>query len=194
MRIILTSIFSLAIFCGASLATHAEEWPAYPKSLPQFQYEGDALKQAWPKLSAITGAEYPDEAWIQRTLAKYPLLNEKVKELSQLESSHPAVQALKNNDYTPLATALQDIWRLHFSGNFQQAYIKGAELTSLGMIPAVYSRLMNASLLIKDDEERMNAFKAIQSLSEAGLELLPGYFFGEFGLAFAKARMLEMMS
>src|SRR5690554_7915197 len=37
----------------------------------------------------------------------------------------PAVKALLNDDLSPLAAALQQAWRLHYEGKFEQAYNLG---------------------------------------------------------------------
>ncbi|WP_300427083.1 hypothetical protein [uncultured Thalassolituus sp.] len=178
-----------------SLPAAATDWEDYPDDLPAFNYEGSALKEHWADLTAITQVDYPDANWLRSMMEQYPRLAIAVLEAASGDDVHPAVAAaIHKTDYEPLAAQLQQVWRLHFAGRFKEAYELGMTLGPFGQIPAVYSRLIHATLLVKDKDEKLEEFNSAAEQSNVGLTLAAGYDFALFGLVYARVRTLELMS
>lgn len=186
--------FIFTLFLILSPWLHAEEWQPYPAYLPVFDYSHTRLQHNWHLLNSGPGLPFPDEQWVSAMLERYPLLLQRTLELAHTESAHPAVKAFRDQHLTPMTLAIQDVWRLHYQGQFQQAYELGMSLGPLGAIPALYSKLMYATLVVTDAETKMALFKESSVTSEALLPLAADYSFARFGLAYAHARMLELMS
>ena len=185
-------VLSALIF---SIGAHATDWEEYPESLPQFSFPGDSLRQQWDNLTRLTQVAYPDENWIKSMMTDYPRLAHHMMVLGSDPDSHPAVfKAIQDSDYSDLAAAVQEVWRLHYSGHYREAYKLGMQLGPFGEVPAIYSRLVHATLLIEDHDEKMSEFSESAALSNEGLTLAPEYRFAEFGLVYAKVRMLELLS
>lgn len=188
MRIVLVVLSVLL----SPLAT-ANVWFTYPAELPQFHYDGDRLKQNWPLLSQGTAQPWPDAAFLLDMLKRYPQLRSYSLELAARPGAHPALKALQQQNLQPLATATQEVWRLHYQGQFQQAYELGMQLGPAGAVPALYSKLMYAALMVRDKEQKLALFREAAAESERLLPLAEGYGFAEFGLLYARARTLELL-
>jgi len=186
-------IFTFSVFlCFSAFAT---DWKDYPEELEQFDFSGDKLQQQWQDLTRLTRVEYPDVDWIKSMMADYPRLAHHMMVLGSDPETHPAVfKAIQDSDYSDLAHAVQEVWRLHYSGQYEKAYELGMQLGPVGEVPAIYSRLVHATLLIDDHDDKMEEFEEAAALSNEGLTLAPEYRFAEFGLVYAKVRMLELMS
>lgn len=182
-------LFSLFLLL-LSLAANAEDWLPYPDDLPQFDYSGDALAEHWLQLSAGPQLPFPDEPTIRELFSQYPALYEYSLTLTH---QHPALQALADGDATPLAQAVQQIWRLHYSGHFQQAYELGMKLGPAGAVPALYAKNMYATLLVTEKDEKLSLFREAAAESEKLLPLTPDHPFARFGLAYSHARILELL-
>ena len=128
-------------------------------------------------------------------MTDYPRLAHHMMVLGSDPEAHPAVfKAIQESDYSDLSNAVQEVWRLHYSGQYEKAYELGMQLGPVGEVPAIYSRLVHATLLINDHDDKMEEFEEAAALSNEGLALAPEYRFAEFGLVYAKVRMLELMS
>lgn len=186
-------IFTFSVFlCFSAFAT---DWKDYPEDLKQYDFSGDKLQQQWQDLTRLTRVEYPDVDWITSMMADYPRLAHHMMVLGSDPETHPAVfKAIQDSDYSDLAHAVQEVWRLHYSGQYEKAYELGMQLGPVGEVPAIYSRLVHATLLIDDHDDKMEEFEEAAALSNEGLTLAPEYRFAEFGLVYAKVRMLELMS
>lgn len=186
-------VFTLSVFL--SLPVLATDWKDYPEDLQQYDFSGDKLQQQWQDLTKLTRVEYPDVDWIRSMMTDYPRLAHHMMVLGADPEAHPAVfKAIQDSDYSDLASAIQEVWRLHYSGQYEKAYELGMQLGPVGEVPAIYSRLVHATLLIDDHDDKMEEFAEAAALSNEGLALAPEYRFAEFGLVYAKVRMLELMS
>ena len=174
-------------------ALHAEDWQPYDSQLQQFDYSGDALREYWPLLNSAPGLPYPDQQWLTDFFEQYPAVRQLSLELAAEAGAPAALVALLQGDNAPLALAVADVWRLHYQGNFQQAYDLGMSLGPAGAIPALYSKLMYATLLVEERETRLRLFKEAAEASEKLLPLARENAFARFGLAYAHARTLEML-
>ena len=184
------------IFCTAfflSAFSHASNWQDYPPGLPSFDYAGERLQQHWPQLNLGTAQPWPDANFFRTMLQQYPQLQEYSLNLARQPDAHPALQALLQDDLQPLAAATQQVWRLHYQGQFQQAYELGMQLGPAGAVPALYAKLMHATLLTNDPERKLTLFREAAAESERLLPLAPDYAFAEFGLHYARARILELL-
>ncbi len=188
MRLLLTLLlFSLSILASAM------EWNPYPPELTQFDYSGDKLKQNWQVLTMGTRHDWPDEVFIETMATSYPKLHQEMLDLAKQPDSHPAVKAILDDNVTPLAEAIQQTWRLHYEGKFEQSYNLGMQLGPAGSVPAIYSKLMYATFMVKSSAEKLTIFREIADEAESSLQLTPSYDFGEFGLLYARVRILERL-
>ncbi len=193
------AVFSLTFICNTVFADpdaphQPASWAPYPKHLSQFDYSGEKLQQHWPELTKATFIEFPSAENLRKEALRYPKLMAYSREQAQQRDAHPALQAVAEDNFEPLATAVQHIWRLHFQGDFEQAYQLGKKLGPAGLIPALYSRLIYTTLIEKDDAKRLTAYREISHRSNQLLPLAPDHAFSLFGLAYAHARELELMS
>lgn len=184
-------LYLLLLPCCTAFAT---DWQNYPDSLPTFNYEGEQLRQNWPQLTAVTQVDYPDSAWLEAMMKRYPRLAIATLELAGRDHAPASVKAaIYQTNYEPLAADLQQVWRLHFAGRFKEAYELGMSLGPFGQIPAVYSRLIHATLLIEGKKDKLEEFEAVAGQSNEGLILVPEYDFAKFGLVYARVRTLELL-
>ena len=179
-----------------TLSTSASDtrWHPYPEHLPQFDYQGDKLKQAWPQLTRATFIDYPSADNLQAEAQRYPQLMAYARQQAQQADAHPALKAALAGNYQPLADAVAEVWRLHFEGQFEKAYTLGSRLGPSGFIPALYSRLMHTALLEPDPDRRLAVYREISEMSQELLPRAPDHAFAVFGLAYAHARELELLS
>ena len=190
LLVLLTTCLALPGFAQQNSQT----WSSYPGSLPVFNYEGKLLKQSWPLLAAGTRLPWPDEAYMAQMISEYPALHEYTQQLVDNGQSHPALIAALNKDYTLLAAQVQQVWRFHFEGQYQQAYELGMKLGPAGYLPALYSKLIHTTFLITTSDEKELQFKQVEELANTLKPLADDYPFLDFGNAYQKARRLELMS
>lgn len=198
-NVILSSIFALlyssSSFSAQDINTNSHlKWNTYPSELPQFDYSGDKLQQYWPQLSAATGLPWPNANYIKETLQKYPLLNEHLKRQAMLSQAPEALKAALNNDFRLLETAVQQVWRLHFQGEYQEAYQLGITLGPAGMAPALYSKLIYTTHLVNNPDEKERLFLEVEQEISKMSHMAKEYVFIKFGDAYQKSRRLELMS
>lgn len=67
------------------------------------------------------------------------------------------------------------------------------QLGPAGSVPAIYSKLMYATFMIHSSAEKLAMFREIADEAEQSLQLTPGYDFGQFGLLYARVRILERL-
>lgn len=186
-------LITLLFFAATTHATDPS-WAPYPEHLPQFDYQGEKLQHAWPTLTMATFIDYPSAESLRAEAHRYPKLLAYSLQQASGDDAHPALKAAAEENFQPLADAVQQVWRLHFQGEFEQAYVLGKQLGPAGLIPALYSRLMHTSLLEQDEEQKLAAFREISTVSEELLPMAPDHAFSQFGLAYAHARELELLS
>lgn len=188
MRLIISIL--LLSFCAV---TTAMEWRPYPSDLPQFDYSGDKLKENWDNLTLGSKQEWPDEAFLLEMSENYPELRQHMLDLAAQPNAHPAIKAILNGSFTPLAQAVQQAWRFHYEGKYQQSYNLGMQLGPAGNVPAIYSKLMYVNFLVDSPEEKLNLFREIAAEAEQSLTQTSGYDLGTFGLLYARVRILEQL-
>lgn len=204
MRLLNTSIVLLAallslVFSPLSYSvdinsdTTNAKWHAYPQDLPQLDFAGNKLKEHWPTLAAATKLPFPDATVIESMLKSNPRLAEQQLLAANKEGAHPALSA-SMNDYQELALLVQDVWRLHFQGQYQQAYSMGISLGPIAMGPALYAKLIYTTYLVKDAKQKEQLFVEADQEFAKILPFADKYDFIFFGDAYQKARRLELMS
>ncbi len=106
-------------------------WSPLPSELSAPDLSGDNLLRQWPQLTRSTQDIYPTADILaaqvrgSKTYADYLLKQLK----SAADKPGASVQAtLDKNNLAVLASELQDIWRAHFQGDFEQAKRKGLAL------------------------------------------------------------------
>ncbi|MBE0483696.1 MAG: hypothetical protein IBX52_09360 [Bacterioplanes sp.] len=186
--------FLFVIFCLVVVAFPAHASQVNPSKSMTFDYQGDRLREYWPLLARGTHLPFPDQTEYERLLERYPTLAHTLVQQAQSADAHPALQAYAQGNAEPLLLALQQVWRLHFEGDFLPAYELGMQLGIAGSIPGLYARLMHTALVETDQDEKLRIFREVAQQSEALLPLVPDYAFAQFGLTYAHARTLELLS
>lgn len=186
--------FLLFIVCLMVVATPVHANPTSQSELMTFDYQGDRLREYWPLLARGTRLPFPDQDEYDRLIERYPALAQTLQQQAQADNAHPALQAYAQGHAEPLLLALQHVWRLHFEGDFLLAHELGMQLGIAGTIPGLYARLMHTALVETDQDEKLRIFREVAQQSEALLPLVPDYAFAQFGLTYAHARTLELLS
>ena len=176
-----------------TLQGNTSTWRPYPESLPQFDYSGDLLAENWPILSTGTQVEWPDSAQVQSFFNKYPPLSQALNELARKADSHPALQSTLKHDYLPLAKSVQQVWRLHYQGQYEQAYALGMELGPAGLLPALYSKLIHTTFLTPKKHKQTKLLE-VDALMQPWIAEFKDYEFLAFGDLYQKVRRLELLS
>jgi hypothetical protein len=178
------------IFCLLSLyslsAFAAKNWQAFPYEQSSFDYQGDALRQAWPKLTRGFGPDYPfpDATWVMQLCQDNP----KVFDTPMTSNRDFACTAEGTQIY---ASKVQNVWRLLFRGDFAQTKVEGLKLGAPGKIPATFAQIIHALFLAPRRGSRHHLLEqAIIYLDESG-EFINNDRVSMFARIFAKARLAE---
>lgn len=150
-------------------------WAPFPHDAKAFQFAGDALKKAWPKLHAGDCEPYPDA---KRAAA---LLKAAGKSAPKLDAE-------------ALAATLQDAWRAFHRGDFQQAFESGEALGPVGASVAVKALGIHATYLVEDEAERLRRHELGGKLAEAAIKALPEEANSHYRHAFALGRYSQGIS
>src|SRR5690606_3602797 len=110
------------------------DWKAFPFDQSAFDYSGDKLRQAWPRLTLGFGDyPFPDADWVRRMAEQYP-------EALQRTTSETAFTGAPE-EAEAYAAELQEVWRLLFRGDFAEAKARGLALGVGGQVPAMYAQV-----------------------------------------------------
>lgn len=170
------------------------DWAPYPKDLPQFDYSGDKLHKNWDFLSTGIQLPWPDVTFMRNMMESHPPISVYLIATAKQPNAHPALVAVLDKNYEPLATAMQQVWRLHYQGDFQESYELGIKLGPVGILPALYSKLIHNTFLIGSDEEKARRYVDVSKITTELLSLAPEYLFLIFADVYQKTRRLEMLS
>lgn len=149
------------------------KWAPFPHPDKAFDYAGDKLAKAWPKLHAGDVEPFPDEKHVGKLLKANPKLGE---------------------DPGKLAATLQDAWRAFHRGDFHEAYESGVALKALGASVAVKAGGIHATYLVRSDKEKIARYEALAGLAEAAIDALPGEANSHYRRAFALGRYSQCIS
>jgi len=187
------SPLSVLVFLVAAAGIQAETWTPYPSGLPQFDYQGERLAQFWPQLMMGPARPFPTADYLQDYFRRYPAVLSRTRELAAAADAADALKAVNDHNFEPLAQAVQQVWRLHYEGRFKQARQLGLSLGPVGAIPGLYAQMMYATLIVSEPEEKLRLLREAAALSEQLLPLAADDAFARFGLAYARARILELL-
>lgn len=151
-------------------------WAPFPHDAAAFDYPGEALRKAWPKLHAGDAEPFPDA---RRAAAL----------LKQAGKAAP-----KGADADTVAQSLQDAWRAFHRGDFRTAFELGEKLGPLGASVAVKALGIHATHLVEDEAERLKRFQRAAGLAEAAIEVLPEEANSHYRYAFALGRYSQGLS
>jgi tetratricopeptide (TPR) repeat protein len=148
-------------------------WAAFPHKDKAFDYAGDKLAKAWPKLHAGDREPWPDEKHVAGLLKANPKLGK---------------------DAGTIAVQLQDAWRDFHRGDFQQAYEAGVALKAIGASVAIKAAGIHAAYLVGDDAAKTERYEDLVRLADEALIALPGEVNSHYRRAFAMGRLSQSIS
>ena len=150
-----------------------KSWAAFPHKDKAFDYAGDRLAKAWPKLHAGDQEPYPDEKHVAALLKANPRLGK---------------------DAATIAAQLQDAWRDFHRGDFQQAHESGLALKALGTSVAINAASIHATYLVDDDDARTRRYEDLVRLADEAVVALPDLANSHYRRAFAIGRLSQSIS
>jgi len=148
-------------------------WAAFPHPDKAFDYAGDKLAKAWPKLHAGDQEPFPDEKHVAKLLKANPKLGK---------------------DSSKIAAQLLDAWRAFHRGDFHEAYESGIALKALGASVAVKAGGIHATYLVKSDKDKLTRYDGLAKLTEEAMAALPDQANSHYRRAFALGRYSQLLS
>ncbi|MGA9334688.1 MAG: hypothetical protein WBV39_10465 [Rudaea sp.] len=149
------------------------KWAAFPHPAKAFDYAGDKLAKAWPKLHAGDQEPFPDEKHVARLLKANPKLGKEAGRIS---------------------TQLCEAWRAFHRGDFEQAHDAGIGLQALGASVAVKAGGIHATYLLKSDKDKMARYQSLAELADQAIAALPNEANSHYRRAFALGRYSQCLS
>ena len=174
----------LAVFSLNAVAD--DTWKPFPYDQNAFDYSGDKLREAWPRLTRGFGANYPfpDADWVVTMATKHPEALEKTVTAGTGFSGKP-------EEAQVYAEKLQDVWRKVFRGDFAQAKKDGLALGVGGQVPGMFAQVLYAMFLAPNQNEKQRLLEEVISYTDEAGPLLNADPIAQFGRAYAKARLAE---
>jgi len=148
-------------------------WAAFPHPDKSFDYAGDKLAKAWPKLHAGDQEPFPDEKHIAKLLK---------------------ANAKLGKDPGKIAAQLQDTWRAFHRGDFHDAYENGVALKALGASVAVKAGGIHATYLLDRDKDKIARYEGLAKLAEEAIAAMPEEANSHYRRAFALGRYSQCLS
>ncbi|CAD5106814.1 hypothetical protein [Zestomonas carbonaria] len=182
--------YLLALLAAVSLNTVADDhWKPFPYDQSAYDYSGDKLREAWPRLTRGFGHDYPfpDTDWVVTTATRYP----KALELTVTGNTGFTGKPEEAEHY---AEQLQGVWRLVFRGDFAEAKKRGLALGVGGQVPAMFAQVVYAMFLAPDQAEKHRLLEEVISYTDQAGELMQADIAAQFGRVYAKARLAEELS
>lgn len=182
MRSLLFALLATLSFCASA----QDAWKPFPYDQSAFDYAGDKLRQAWPRLTRGFGTDYPfpDDTWVLNMAKQHPQI-----------LAAPITASLPQGTPEELASAyaakLQDAWRSVFRGDFAKAKEQGMALGFGGQIPAMFSQVIYAMFLETDQDEKHRLLEQVIELTDKAGDLIKLDIVAQFGRTYAKARLGE---
>ncbi len=132
-------------------------WKPFPQPAAAFEYAGEGLREAWPRLHAGDREAFPDQATIAEALATEARLGDH----------------LLGTDAAAISNNLQDAWRAYHRGDFQPAWDLGTQAGPLGTSVAVAAAGVHSRFLLDDERERIACYEALIQRAGDTIDLLP---------------------
>ena len=158
----------------------SEQWMPFPTPDPAFDFSGDRLREAWPRLHAGDREPFPDRENIAGLIASEARLGD----------------AAFGTDAPKIATELQDAWRDFHRGEFRQAFDRGIRIGPLGQAVAITADGVQAFFLEGKDADRISRYQALAERAGNAIDVLPMRAATHYRYAWALgllARMLPAM-
>lgn len=181
--------YLLALLMLFSLGAIADpSWKPFPYDQSAYDYSGDKLREAWPRLTRGFGDyPFPDADWVIETATRNP------KALEMTVAGGTGFIG-KPEEAEAYAAKLQDIWRLLFRGDFAQAKEQGLALGVGGQVPAMFAQVLYAMFLAPTQEEKHRLLEEVIEYTDQAGELVQADIVAMFGRVYAKARLGEELS
>lgn len=179
--------YLLALLAVVSFTVAADDnWKPFPYDQSAYDYSGDKLRQAWPRLTRGFGQDYPfpDADWVVRMATTYPKALEMTVEGGTGYTGKP-------EEAERYAAQLQEVWRLLFRGDFAEAKRQGMALGVGGQVPAMFAQVIYALFLAPDQKEKHRLLEEVIAYSEKAGDLIKADRVAQFGRTYAKARLAE---
>lgn len=116
------------------------KWAEPPFEKHVFTYTDAQIKEKWDYLMRGLRIPYPSAAYIRKQAEKYPFILEGIKDF--------------DGDFNKLEKRYVDIWRKFFAGDFQAARNEGMDAGPIGLIPGLFSQLMQAIYLTERQSDK----------------------------------------
>ena len=149
------------------------KWAAFPHPDKSFDYAGDKLAKAWPKLHAGDQEPFPDEKHVAKLLK---------------------ANATLGKDAGKIAAALQEAWRAFHRGDFHEAYDAGVALKAIGASVAIKAGGIHATYLVTSEKDKVSRYEALAKLAEVAIDALPSEANSHYRHAFALGRYSQCIS
>lgn len=157
------------------MARKSADWAAFKATGKGFDFSGDKLKKAWPKLHAGDGEPWPDAARATKLLESM---------------GKPAAKA----EAAALGEALVEAWRSFHQGDFFDAFQRGKALGAPGASVACKAIAIHAAYLVDDEDEQLARFKLAAELAEDAVAALPDQANSHYRHAHALGRYSQGIS
>lgn len=151
------------------------KWAPFPHPSKAWEYAGDALEKAWPKLHAGDQEPFPSVARVAKLVKAHPELGEA-------------------GVATDIAETLQQAWRAFHRGDFEAADALGASLGPIGYAVANKAMGIHAAYLVDGDEDKMKRYEAIAARADEAIAALPKEPNAHYFRAFALGRYSQLLS
>ncbi len=158
------------------MATKKYSWAKFPHDQKHFDYSGDKLKKAWAVLHAGDREPFPDDK----------------RAAALIKAAGKA--APKNADPEFIAGVLQQAWREHHRGDFQQAFEMANELGPIGASVACKALGIHAAYLVTDEAEQLKRFEQAGKIAETAITALPAEANSHYRYAYAMGRYSQGIS
>lgn len=135
----------------------SEQWTPFSQPDPAYDYVGERLREAWPRLHAGDHEPFPDRAHIAELLADEAQLGD----------------AALGTDAEAIASGLQEAWRDFHRGDFRQAFERRMQLGPLGEPVANTADGVAAFFLMRDGPDRVTRCEALSQRAANLIDLLP---------------------
>ena len=158
----------------------SEQWTPFPGADPAFDFSGERLHDAWPRLHAGDREPFPDRENIAGLIAAEARLGD----------------AAFGTDAEKIAAEVQDAWRDFHRGEFRQAFERGIRIGPLGQAVAITADGVQAFFLEGKDADRITRYQALAERAGNALDMLPLRAATHYRYAWALgllARMLPAM-
>lgn len=135
----------------------SQQWTSFPNPDPAFDFSGERLREAWPRLHAGDREPFPDRDDIAELIATEVRLGD----------------AAVGTDAGKIAADLQDAWRDFHRGEFRLAFERGLGAGPLGQAVAITADGVQAFFLEPREADQVARYQALAGRAGDALDFLP---------------------